>query len=567
MKISEIIPKTNESVCKYPSAGIIAQNEGPQKKLEDGKEILYNAEAELPEAVKAGAPLEAFGTGGGKDEADYWIDKLHDPNAGAEEQIEAIKKLGRMGRKAKKAVANITNYFLSKENYFLARAEAARAMGKIIPAFVDDMKNESTCSKAMGTLYGVVEALGMAITSFDPHTQKYAEQECVRQTAAEALYDIGEALVPALIEIMNWDDDEIRENKNKRQIKFAAAEVFNKIADIAVSALGDTSAKVQDCAIRALSSIGQPALPKVRQALGDMGSANTRLGAVKVCYYMGADAHDALPELIDRLSDRSAKVANGAVNAILKMGQAAVPDLLKNIYVQRVSMRQAIVVILGDMAGKEISEKTTQEIMLTLCKILLSDCISQIRTNAAESLKKWIGKAEKNFGVLICIFETQKAETAQDLDLITAVAKAMIIVRPQMAENYLSRKLSDTTENIKRRRVAACALGEMGSRISPKVVDYIVENILVEKRGRMICLDRNKVDHFLLCATITALGKIGAAAKSAIPRLNKILEQARQKIADIGYMKYITPKQYEKEKSFLEEIIWRTKETLEQINQ
>jgi HEAT repeat protein len=76
----------------------------------------------------------------------------------------------------------------------------------------------------------------------------------------------------------------------------------------------------------ALGRMGQPAMPRILEALRDANSS-VRLGAVWALLVLGPEAADARPALLERLRDRDHEVQLSAGLALARMGKPAVPDL------------------------------------------------------------------------------------------------------------------------------------------------------------------------------------------------------------------------------------------------
>jgi len=116
------------------------------------------------------------------------------------------------------------------------------------------------------------------------------------------------------------------------------------------SALGDPEYQVRMRASEALGRMGAAAVPAVRQVV-DSRRAEARLHACWTLGLMGTNAAPAVPDLVACLGDRSADVARVAADALLRVGIAAVPELLRVVRSGTTQDRLDALAVLQRMGG------------------------------------------------------------------------------------------------------------------------------------------------------------------------------------------------------------------------
>jgi hypothetical protein len=154
-----------------------------------------------------------------------------------------------------------------------------------------------------------------------------AEDETVRLDAAYTLGAIGEPAVPALIEQLYDDSEDLR-----RHATFALG-----ANDAAVSALTETltdeNPSIRASAAYALGDIGEPAqaaVPALTAALHDE-SEMVRRHAAEAVGIIGQPAENTVPALVDLLRDEQYWIRDNAARSLAKLGpaaEAAIPALL-----------------------------------------------------------------------------------------------------------------------------------------------------------------------------------------------------------------------------------------------
>ena len=161
-------------------------------------------------------------------------------------------------------------------------------------------------------------AFGILIWNLNRH-----DLGTVRQTIARALEQIGDAAVPALIEVLGDQRPEVRQG---------AAKLLEQIGDAAVpaliKALDDQRSEVRQAVAGALERIGDvAAVPALIKALDDQRS-EVRQAVAGALERIGDVA--AVPALIKALNDQQPTVRRGAAEALGRIGDpAAVPALNK----------------------------------------------------------------------------------------------------------------------------------------------------------------------------------------------------------------------------------------------
>jgi HEAT repeat protein len=209
--------------------------------------------------------------------------------------------------------------------------QAAEALTKIVPKAVSRLaqpnpqsavfenvvvfKNANQQVRANGFVFRNLNQNQQIIWSFDTNASKRGKAKpdrprsvseliaslkhpsaAVRRTAATALAEAGAGARPALNPLLQ--------------------------------ALGDPDAKFAALAADALGKIGEPAIPRLIAALKDEQS-QVRANAAHALSVMQAKAKPATQALIRALADESKPVRDNAARALRRIGDAALPDVIR----------------------------------------------------------------------------------------------------------------------------------------------------------------------------------------------------------------------------------------------
>jgi len=356
-------------------------------------------------STHAGVALALFRTGESSDAALFTLVSLLDEEAGPELRLEAVQALGAIGPPASPAVPGLLVALKDKDTR--VRVAAATTLGRIGPG----AKRAS-------------RALGDALRDGDVE---------VRRQAAGALGEVGPAAaggVPALLRGVGSNDTEM----------------------------------MRIC-IRALGLIG-PETKTIMPALDEQlksQNRDVREAAIRAVGNMGAEAKRAVPGLLNVVVvEQHEELRTAAMDALVSLGEEAVPDTAKALKDDRPPMRLAACAILGRIgprAGKAA----------TALAATVKDKSPEVRAAAAAAI-----------GGL----------GAEGRSAVSAVAG--LLKDPEW----------------KVRLAAATALGRIGPEAKGAV------------RNLVAALSDEEAE--VRAAAATALGRIGAAAKSAIPALEAL---------------------------------------------
>ncbi|KST67229.1 HEAT repeat domain-containing protein [Mastigocoleus testarum] len=191
-------------------------------------------------------------------------------------------------------------------------------------------------------------------TKIEPLIEKLASKNARFTDAADALVNIGEPAVGALIEALKNEDSNLR---------WRAASVLSDIGveaapavEALTLALQDDDPQVRLYATIALGNIGEaakPAVPSLIAALQDK-EQYVRIYAPSALRKIGVEAKVAVPALIGALKDNNIGVRLNAAYALGAMGSdasSAIPNLIKLLDDEKSYVRHAAVKGLGGIAA------------------------------------------------------------------------------------------------------------------------------------------------------------------------------------------------------------------------
>ncbi|MEM7724857.1 MAG: HEAT repeat domain-containing protein [Cyanobacteria bacterium P01_A01_bin.45] len=192
-------------------------------------------------------------------------------------------------------------------------------------------------------------------SKIEPLIEKLAARNNRFTDAADALVNIGSPAVPALIEALHNEDNNLRWRVASvlSDMGVEATPAVNALT----SALQDEDGQVRLYATIALGNIGEaakPAVPALMAALQDK-EQYVRIYAPSALRKIGAEAKVAVPALIGALKDLNAGVRLNAAYALGAMGKdasSAIPDLIKLLNDQKSYVRYgAVKGLSGIVAG------------------------------------------------------------------------------------------------------------------------------------------------------------------------------------------------------------------------
>lgn len=147
----------------------------------------------------------------------------------------------------------------------------------------------------------------------------------VRQASQDALFAMGEASIPSLMQGLNHKDEEVRGWSARTLAKFGpqAEPATDKLIDL----LNDDNRQVRGYSANALSKIGKPAVPKL-VAAATHENEYVRLYSVFALGEIQESTADVQKALGEALLDSRSTIRNASRQALIKLGVASVPTFI-----------------------------------------------------------------------------------------------------------------------------------------------------------------------------------------------------------------------------------------------
>ncbi len=272
---------------------------------------------------------------------------------------------------------------------------------------------------------------------------------------------------------------------------------------------------------------GEEALPKDVPSLVTLlrdKDPKVRAAAANHLGDMHEKASAAVPALVSLLGDDGVsgneallgtapvpRVSDSAIRALQRIGAAAVPDVTSALENPDANMRVGAIKVL---TGIRLPPK---EVVPALVRIL-KDSKKDVRRSAVEALGGLGKTATAALPALITLAQND-LELAVRWSAVAAVSA--IDSEGTQAIPVSIRALGDKDPNV--RGEAARTLGEYGPRAKSAVAALTLGLADKEQRARWISFDFC-MQRAVRYDEAEALGKIGPAATSALPRLRKMLE-------------------------------------------
>jgi HEAT repeat protein len=250
-----------------------------------------------------------------------------------EVRLAAARALGNMGPKAKDAVPALCRAL--KDRHAGVRESVARALGEIrskaaVPALLEVITykyydDPGWAIWALGRIGPEGKAAIPALVDIYFHDKSW----CVQAYTKDALVGMGEAVVPALLQILDEEKDEDDWGRRWRAVGLLGC-LGPKAKDAVPALLGclkDSHAPVRECAVISLGRIGpmaKDAVPALIQILRDRGglldnakTIESRRGdAAEALGNIGPEAKSAIPDLMKGLKDKSPAIRSRAAEAL-----------------------------------------------------------------------------------------------------------------------------------------------------------------------------------------------------------------------------------------------------------
>jgi HEAT repeat protein len=215
-------------------------------------------------------------------------------------------------------------------------------------------------------------------------------------------------------------------------------------------ALRDDDANISMRASFALARIGEAAVPQLMRGL-EARPFHTRLLSINALSRIGAGAHQAIPALVVALDDKSSQIAEQASHALSSIGPASVPKLIPVLKHPRAPVRALAAAALAEMGPPG------REACPELIEALHRERDVIVRTRIVEALGKVRPSADKVVSALSNALKDEdsgvRAKAAEGLGRSPRAAEAAVPV--------LIQALKDGSSDV--RSSAIGALGSIGA--------------------------------------------------------------------------------------------------------
>jgi HEAT repeat protein len=394
--------------------------------------------------------------------------------------------------------------------------------------------NRALGNASVNVRLGAVQALGLigpgAKRAVPTLIQMLDDETTIRAAAVTTLTTIGGSAVPELIGALR---DRELSSAAKQSIPAVLAEIGEPATDIVAAlmqAIEDTDSVLQRAAASSLSHIGQPAIPRMVASVRMKLSSNP-LRIIWALGEMGPVAQDAVPALIDVLSDDQNMRAEAAI-ALGKVGPGArdalpvLTDLISDGSYNVCAAAARAVIRIGQAPG---------DIMPTLINALASDDPDTSRQAG------WAIRAIENPDVNVI---PSLVEALQREDLYSSIVRCLRVMGPraQAATPALVAILRDSSSPERAAVVAALgSIQEPEDIVVPALIDTLdlphSDAISVVSALRLGNRDQLSGAADDLLVSYTAATALIHLKSHAVPRLmDAVTHKARGKRVLIGYI-------------------------------
>lgn len=365
----------------------------------------------------------------------------------------------------------------------------------LLSQLLDDRRADVRSSAA-----DALRPLGVEARAAIPNLRRLLDDEhaVVRVAAAAALraidpddHDAVSVLIPAL-KIRN---ERVRQRAARGLGEVATADAVPALID----SLNDADQFVREYSRAALINVGRPAVPHLIRRIETSRMERIHQGAAGVLENLGTEAHAAVPALVGASEDSVPETRIAAAKALAAIdpdGEAVVSALIKLLVDRESSVRAAAATALGEC------DSTTS--LRQVLSIALTDASSTVRLAVAKSLMRHNDGAESVVPALLELLASADTEAALSAirllgemgadaeDAIPALVEAMGL-RSGVSAGFGGYSISQSVP---------WTLAKIGPSAVPSLIDAL-EHQDPQIRGH----------------AAEALGKLGPAAKAAVPAL------------------------------------------------
>jgi len=323
----------------------------------------------------------------------------------------------------------------------------------------------------------------------------------VRYQVAESLGNIGEAAVPELLAILTENDKDAKraaiQALEKIDPQWHESEAVRKEIDRITRLLTETIGSARKSAIETLGKLGILAKDAVPDLIDILTDKEVRGAAVESLGKIGHGAEKAVPELIRILDDQNVRVIT--VGTLGKFGSGAkdaIPALIQVLADNDRNISNAAVESLNNI-DPDWSQSEDARNAAEIFTGKLAEYMESSYNEPAEALIK-IGK--------LSIYPLVKSLTDKNKDIIKLASQTLKQIDPEWWKNkgahqavpHLSEALTDEEWYV--RYSAAEVLGRIGGPAAIKAVPYLVRG-LADKNKTVRKAIKNSLDRITLKAS------------------------------------------------------------------
>ncbi len=287
------------------------------------------------------------------------VKRLQDADAG--KRGEAVRELAKLGDEARPAYAALLEAVKDPDAAVRDQASAAIAGLKATPAELPLLR--AALRDPSPALRGVAAgALG------DLGQQAKGELVFLRVMTLEENASVKEAAQKAverveadlLATLVQSLQDKAPQVRSKAAKELAdMGEHAKEALPTLIETLSDRNSAVRVAVLEALQAIGPQAVLVLGEALRDK-NLDVRLGAINALGRLGPDARAALPDLVLGVLDANARVKDETVQALARIGDYAIPYVMEALEREKAPARQMMLIAALERLGPEAAPAVQQ---------------------------------------------------------------------------------------------------------------------------------------------------------------------------------------------------------------
>jgi HEAT repeat protein len=283
---------------------------------------------------------------------DGLVKRLQDADAG--KRVEAVQELAKLGDEARPAYAALLEAVKDQDAAVRDQASATiaglKATSAELPMLRAALRDPSPALR--GVAAGALGDLGQQAKGelVFLRVMTLDENVSVKEAAQKAVERVEADLLATLVQSLQDKAPQVRSKAAKELADMG--EHAKEALPTLIETLSDRNSAVRVAVLEALQAIGPQAVLVLGESLRDK-NLDVRLGAINALGRLGPDARAVLPDLVLGVLDTTARIKEETVQALTRIGDYAIPYVMEALEREKAPARQMMLIAALERLGPE----------------------------------------------------------------------------------------------------------------------------------------------------------------------------------------------------------------------